>query len=197
MKRGLINELDALIIEKTLTRVINEFQWTIKTTEIGIYNGDTSRGIHQFFIDNGRSHFHTAIDSQKDFKMESPFPECRFIIGNSSEVYNELQDNSQAFIFVDANHSFPSVIADFFCYADKVSPGGYMAFHDTGKHIKFMYDYQRVGSESDPDMYISVRRALKKIGLLDNKFPGWELIYDDADPNDEAGGIVVIQKSKL
>jgi len=84
--------------------------------------------------------------------------------------------------------------------------GGYLAFHDTGKHIKPFKDYQGAGDKEDADMYISVRKALNKIGLLRDTirdvnsldgyryFEGWELIFDAADETDLAGGICVFKK---
>jgi hypothetical protein len=194
---GLISEVDAQVIEKTLYLIIKEFDGhIINTLEIGVFNGDTSRGIHRFFTGKNILNTHKAIDSQKDFVMDSPFPECKFIIGNSAEVYNQIEDESQHFIFFDGCHAFPAVVCDFFCYASKVKPGGYMAFHDTGKHIKPFKDYQFIGRKDDPDMYISVRKALQKMELLNNRFPFWKLIFDEADENNEAGGIVVLQKIK-
>jgi hypothetical protein len=43
---------------------------------------------------------------------------------------------------------------------------------------------------------VAVRKALKKIGLLDNKFEGWELVFDRADETDQFGGICVFKKLK-
>jgi hypothetical protein len=196
IKHGLISLKDAETIENTLLRIVEKFSdRVILTTEVGIFNGDTSRGINEFFTAHGKVNIHTAIDSQKDFETKSPFDECIFIKGNSNEVYNQLADESQHFIFIDANHSFPYVVSDFFCFETKVKPLGYIAFHDTGKHIKFMTGYQFCGNENDQDMHISVRKALYRIGLLSDRFPGWKLIYDEADTNDEMGGVCVFQKT--
>jgi hypothetical protein len=74
-----------------------------------------------------------------------------------------------------------------------------MAFHDTGKHIKLFKDFQH-GDKTNPDAYISVRKALSEIGLL--AYPpseihetlGWKLVFDEADETDLAGGICVFKK---
>lgn len=204
---GLISNMDANVLEKTLKLIINEFpEHKIYTTEIGIYNGETSRGINQYIGAWGRSNHHTAIDNNKDKEVLLPFPECNLIIGSSNEVYNQLEDNSQHLIFVDGNHSFPMVVSDYFCFAPKVKKGGYLSFHDTGRYIKEFKDYQGLGSVRDADMYISVRKALNSIGLLKDKFSpsayvhetlsrfNWELVFDEANINDEAGGICVFKK---
>jgi len=192
---GLISKVDADCIEKTLDLILSEFKGIeINTCQIGVFDGQTDRGIHEYVLDKGRSNNHTAIDNEKDKPILLPFSTCNLIIGNSNEVYNQIEDNSQHLIFVDGGHAFPTVVADFFCYESKVKRGGYFAFHDSGSHIKANKDYQRMGSELDPDMYISVRKALTKIGVLNDELYGWRLIFDEADPSDEAGGIVVLKK---
>jgi hypothetical protein len=221
MIHGLISDLDAEVISKTLRLIINEFDdHKIYTTEIGIYNGRTSLGINQLIGAHGRTNVHTAIDNQKDKSVENPFPECNLIIGNSNEVYNNLKNESQHLIFVDGCHCFAHVVSDFFCYADKIKIGGYFCFHDTGRHIKEFKDFQH-GDRTNPDAYISVRKALTKIGLMGfekdfkveriktndgelltaegftvvrGSFPAWQLVYDIADETNEAGGICIFKK---
>lgn len=207
IKYGLISETDAKTIEATVSLILKEF-WEEKLyiTEIGLYNCETSVGIKRIIERNGSEVFYTGIDNQKEKEIIAP-DWMNLIIGNSNEVYNQLADNSQHLVFIDGNHSFPYVISDFFCYAGKVKQGGYLAFHDTGKHIKLFKDYQGVGSKDDADMYISVRKALNKIGLLNDKFDAsstylydiisrrnWDLVFDEADEKNEAGGICVFKK---
>jgi hypothetical protein len=196
---GLISKVDAATIEKTLSLIIKQFpSEVINITEVGLFNCQTSIAIHEYLKDV--SHNYTGIDNEKDKPIVRP-GWMNFIKGNSTEVYNQLKDESQHLIFIDANHTFPSTIADFFCYQDKVKPGGYIAFHDTGAHIKPFTGYQLMGSEADSDMYIACRKALKKIGLLNNRFCGsygrWRLVFDEADENDEMGGVCVFKKIKL
>jgi hypothetical protein len=198
MNYGLISHLDAEILEKTLGLICRDFPEVINYCEIGLYNGRTANGVKEFLESKGRQCVITGIESFADNEKLVYFPEgANLIAGNSSEVYNLLDDESQHLILIDGNHNFPSVIADFFCYTDKVKDHGYLMFHDTGEHIKPLKDYQGMGSLKDPDMFISVRRALKKIGLLDNKYPGWKLIFDEADPNDPAGGFCCFKKIKI
>lgn len=198
IRYGLMPELDYETIRKTLYMTAKDFDHVseINTLEIGVHKGDTSRGIRDFFKAINRKHHHTGIDSRKDFKMNSPFPECTFIIGNSSEVYNQVPDESQHFLFIDGSHSFHNTVGDFMLYKDKVVQGGYIAFHDTGKQIKPFQDYQGLPHENkkDPLNYISCRLAIEKMGLLDNKLQGWELIIDTSDEKYPTGGITVIRK---
>lgn len=210
---GLISQTDARTLEKTLDLICNARDEVINVCEIGIFDGQTARGIYEYVtnskyivVENDIPTVlkykcnYTAIDNNKDKEVFKPFEDCTLIIGNSNEVYNALADNSQHLIFVDGCHALPCVISDFFCYAGKVKVGGYMAFHDTGKHIKPFKDWQRMGSEGDADMYISVRKALHKVGLINkpmdyiNRQPNWELIFDEADPMNSAGGVCVFKK---
>jgi hypothetical protein len=193
-KYGLINSQDAFFIEETLRDIIIDFRaQPIRITEIGLYNCETSIGIKNFIESNGREVFYTGIDNEKDKPIEKPF-DMNLIIGNSSEVYNQLADHSQHMIIVDGDHTFPGVICDFFCYADKLKYDGFFVFHDTAPHIGGFKDWQRRGDREDSDMYISVRKALDKIGVLKNKLSGWRLIVDACDPNDEAGGVIILKK---
>jgi hypothetical protein len=196
IKYGLISKRDADCIELALLHALLHFpEGMIDTCEVGVYAGTTSKAICEFVASKGRGIRHIGIDSGKDGEKLIDFPEDALLIsGNSNEVYNQIPDNSQHFIFIDANHNFPHVISDFFCYESKIRQGGYLAFHDTGSHIQPFVDYQGYGSKDDRDMYISVRRALKKIGLLDDKYEGWKLIFDVSDIDNRAGGICVFKK---
>lgn len=236
IKYGLISSVDSSVLERTIDLIfddLDEYGEVINITEIGVFDGQTARGIYEYVTNKEYAAYdielmmdanhnyecnYTAIDNEKDKPILKPFPECNLIIGNSNEVYNQIEDNSQHLIFVDGCHCFAYVVSDFFCYAQKVKVGGYMAFHDTGKHIKPFKDFQH-GDKANPDAYISVRKALNSIGLLHDdydplgterllqsfykgnykapqkkEFKGWQLIFDEADPTDDAGGICVFRK---
>lgn len=191
IKYGLISHCDAAVIEKTISLAPNcsdKFcAEPICITEIGLYNCETSIGIYEYVKSKNWKIKYTGIDNQKDKEIVAP-DWMNLIIGNSNEVYNQLEDESQHMIFFDGDHSLIGVISDFFAYEDKIKVGGYAIFHDTGEHIKPFKDFQH-GDENNPDAYISVRKAIKKIGLR-----GWEPIFDEADIYNEAGGVMVFKK---
>lgn len=192
-KYGLISAIDSNTLELTLRLIFEHFQNdVINVTEVGIYGGETGNGMKEFIEGNGRKCFLTGIDNNKD-NEPLRYKYDNLIIGNSNEVYNRVEDNSQHLIFVDGDHSFAGVVSDFFCYAEKVKRGGYVAFHDTGKHIKPFSGFQH-GDKENPDAYISVRKALGNIGMfVFNNFK-WKFVSDDADTNDPMGGICVFKK---
>ena len=208
IKYGLISEIDARTIEKTIDLICEQFnEPIINVTEVGVYGGDTGFGITDYICRTDKEGcFLTGVENNRDGEKNRTIYD-KMLIGNSSEVYNQIKDDSQHLVFIDANHTFPAVIADFFCYSTKVKPGGYIAFHDTGRHINPLHGWQGVGDKNDSDMCLGgVRKALTALSLLDysfdfrdgilypNSYPGWELIFDDADPLDEAGGVTVFKR---
>ncbi len=207
IKYGLINKVDASCLERAIDYIQKDFpNEVINYTEVGLYHGATTRGIKEYLDSKNAKYVLTGIDNFKDKEELVFLPEgVSLIIGSSIEVYNRLPNDSQHLILIDGNHSFPYVIADFFCYSQKVKVGGYIAFHDAAPHSQNK-SYQRMGSDKDMDMYISVRRALKAIGLLETTYIAleadgtfleqWELIFDEHAPFevDEGGGTIVFKK---
>ena len=203
---GLISETDARTLEKTIDLLDGVFDdMVFNVLEVGVYGGDTAKGLKQYIESGGHETWITGIDNKRD-NEDIRFNYDDLIIGNSNEVYNKLPDESQHLIFIDGCHCFAHVVSDFFCYAPKVKNGGFIAFHDTGKHIKPFKDFQH-GDKSNPDAYISVRKGLEAVGLsgrnsiIDAKTlqvyllnHEWGLTFDEADPTDEAGGVCVFKK---
>lgn len=205
IKYGLISETDARTLEKTMDLICDDFfDEGIRICEVGVYGGDTAGGINKYMAwEKHRTHFITGIDNNKDGEINR-FGYYKFIEGNSNEVYNQLEDESQHLIFIDGLHTFAGVISDFFCYAPKVKVGGFLAFHDTGKHIDPLSGWQGVGDKNDPDMCLGgVGKAISAIGLprkdwlskiVEIDRTDWQLIFDEADETNEAGGICVFKK---
>lgn len=208
IKYGLISNIDQECIEATLNYLMSDFPLVdLHITEIGIYDGQTARGISDYIISKNRGVCYHAIDNEKDKPILRPFEGCNMIIGNSNEVYNRIEDESQHLIFVDGLHTFSAVISDFFCYSSKVKRGGFIAFHDTGKHLDPLSGWQGIGDKNDTDMCLGgVRKALNRIGLLNDRFSNdsrqhetisrfsWQLVFDEADINDTGGGVCIFKK---
>jgi len=208
---GLISRVDSDCIEKTLDLIIKDFpNEVLNYTEVGLYNGRTTSGVNEYLKTKNVEYSLIGIDNFKDKEELVFYPEnAKLIQGSSIEVYNQLPDESQYLIFIDGLHTFSGVVSDFFCYAPKVRIGGFLAFHDCGKHIDPLSGWQGVGDKNDPDMCLGgVRKALREIGLFGDwitqpsqsaqyyppTFKGWQLIFDEADPLDSGGGICVFKK---
>lgn len=192
---GLMTGTDEKVLLETMEKVNLEFpEGVINTTEVGVHHGHTSRAIHQFFTERQRINFHSCVDNCNDLQVNPPFDGANLIIGNSIDVYNKLRNNSQHFIFLDGCHSYVMTMADLLVYSDKVVIGGYIALHDTSPHIPLFKDYQNHGDNWDADFFISCRKALTKLGVYENKFPGFFLIADEADPKASTGGVTIIKR---
>ena len=200
---GLISPVDIQTLQKCFDEIIDRFpDETFQYLEVGLYNGRTTSGTKEYLVSKGKKYELVGIDNFKDREELVFYPEdARLIMGSSIEVYNQIPDNSQHYIQIDANHSKPYVIADAFCYLSKVKVGGFIGFHDAAPHAQDV-SYQRMGSEDDPDMFISVLRALERIGWVGEKnvldFFGLELAYHEwaSFEVDEGGGMIVFRKIK-
>lgn len=190
---GLITHKDAETIEHALTLVCLTFvSGEIKTTELGIHHGRTATGIHNYITHiRGRQHRHIGVDNEKDMPINVPFPGCVLLLGDSTVMAEMIPDNSQHFIFIDANHSFASTIADFNAYCDKVVRGGLIAFHDTSPKIPEFKDFQG-GDSEDPNCYISCRKAVEYLGLLNST--QWQVVFDEYDNFSDTGGMICLKK---
>lgn len=201
--------VDQTVLENTLRLIFNRFpNDVIQITEVGIYSGQSGNALKEFCELNGKQCGTTGIDNGKDGE-KLLFDYNHLYNGDADEMAYKLEDNSQHLIFLDACHCFAHAISNFFSYAPKVKVGGYLALHDTGRHIHPFKDFQH-GDKNNPDAYISVRKALTTIGLFNVKNESfyfdkieklksvgnkeWELIFDESDPNNEAGGITVFKK---
>jgi hypothetical protein len=193
---GLISRVDSDTMEKCFDEIFEKFpNELIQYTEVGLYNGRTTSGVREYFKSKGKNYIQTGIDNFKDKEELVFFPEDAALIqGSSIEVYNKLPDESQHFIMIDGNHSFPYVIADFFCYKNKVKIGGFICFHDAAPHAQKV-SWQRMGSKDDEDMNISVLRALEAVNVTNH---GFELAYHEFAPKevDEGGGVIIFRRIK-
>ena len=124
MRYGLINNADKAALEETIDLIFrNTDSDIINITEVGIFDGDTARGIKAYVESKGKKVNYTCIDNNHDFEVKKPFEECNLILGNSNEVYNQIEDYSQHLIFIDALHTYSAVVSDFMCYSNKVKNG--------------------------------------------------------------------------
>ena len=108
---------------------------TQNVLEIGVENGGTL-----WFWDKivGTSGKIVAADTRNNiqFDMEECVSEVIFIEGDShsagaiAEIKAHFLDNAVDFLFIDGDHSYDGVKADFENFASLVRPGGIIAFHD-------------------------------------------------------------------
>ncbi len=196
---GLISRVDSDCLEKVFDLIRAAFPGEpIAYTEIGLYNGRTASGVKEYLLSKGYPYKITGIESFILGEKMVFFPEDGTLInGSSIEVYNQIPDNSQHVVLVDGNHSFPYVVADYFCYKDKIKKGGYICFHDASPQTQWK-GWQHVGDPNDPDMTIAVMKALERMGLVGEnnirEHLGFERIFHEWEVENEGGGIIAFKK---
>jgi hypothetical protein len=196
---GLISRVDSNAMEECFDIIFKEKpNEPIRYTEIGLYNGRTASGVKEYFLSKNYPYEIIGIDNCFLGEKLVFFPEdAKLIDGSSIEIYNRIEDGSQDFILIDGNHSFPYVVADFYCYKDKLRKGGYICFHDASPQTQWK-GWQLIGDKDDPDMTIAVMKALEKIGLVGEKhnreWLGFELTCHVWDEDNEGCGVIIFKK---
>lgn len=169
---------------------------SLKFLEIGTFGGATARGIKHFCDQRGVELEYWGIDSaahpgfNSSFQPGPPFPGAKFVLGDSAEVFMQVEDDYDA-IFLDACHCFNHVILETVHYHKRVRLGGTLIYHDTGDHVQ--HKYRDPHGPEHHYFYNSVIAALEAIRW---PWPGWEVILDRADNKEGYGGITAFGRVK-
>lgn len=108
----------------TLLRFLQEKE--VKTVlEIGCYDGGTARG----FLGIGCSVISVDIERrERVLTLEEEFPKKFKFVEMSSQEF-ELKKKVDV-LYIDGDHGYEEVKADFNRFKDNVKPGGFIVFHD-------------------------------------------------------------------
>lgn len=102
--------------------------------EIGVFEGETSQHLINA-IPKGGQYIGIDINDYRTEKTKSLMAEggksIDFILGNSHDELLKLPKNHFDLIFVDADHSWVSVLPEFKLVEKLVSTGGVIVYHDT------------------------------------------------------------------
>lgn len=118
-----------------------------KGVEVGVYRGDLSKRIMElwsggtlYMVDTWRKLNDYDDISNQDSYMDCLIDTCKKIEGyedrtiimrTTSEVASTMfEDNSLAFVYIDANHQYDHVKKDIELWYPKVKKGGVLAGHD-------------------------------------------------------------------
>jgi hypothetical protein len=190
MNYGMLTGEDFLTMDMTLEILCSKFgRGPLKVLEIGVHNGGTSRGMKAFIESKGRTIEYWGID--RDTQTKPPFEGATLVIGDSLSVCEEIPAGLHL-IFIDGCHCLFHAKNDFLLFGELLQQGGLVAFHDTTPNAVYQ-DYQGHGHPEDPHSYISVRKAIKDLGLFEGRRPDWELVLDRPG-TEKIGGITVFQK---
>lgn len=177
-KYGVWTAGEAALMDRLLAQVGKEFG-CVKFLEIGVAEGATMAGIVERCDECGIPILYEGVDGHQG--KPSILPDgCSFIEGDSTQVFPKAKDGVNL-LFIDASHAQNYVMLDFLNYSPKVVVGGYVLFHDTRDTTKWQgMHYQGTG----PDMFenrISVRLALRKLGLLDGRRTDFQFVEEIKD----------------
>lgn len=187
MNYGAITTVDAKVMDDILDTWQNE---PIRVLEIGVWNGQTARGIKERCNKNGCVVDYWGIDAKP---FDGPIPPWidHYILSSSEDAVDLVQVNFH-FIFVDGCHCFNHVVLDAVNYGPKVIHGGIIAFHDTAPQVQGVQRNEWVhGSEDKVRYRTHVVKALKSIGWPNAE---WQLLLLDCDPLSNIGGMMAFRK---
>ena len=93
---------------------------------------------------------------------------ARLMRMTSQEAAHLLNDGHFDFIYIDANHTFPSVVDDIALWWPKVRQGGVLAGHDYLDGVVGGVDY---GVKRAVDLFADSLKL--KVGVTHEEFPSW------------------------
>jgi hypothetical protein len=147
--------------------------------EIGVFTGQTARGIRDFCAQNNVALEYWGIDSGVQNDGKPPFEGANMIVGDSAESAHLVPDILEV-VLSDSCHCFNHVILETVLYGQKVSEGGFFLHHDTAPHCQ-----KTMRDPHGPDhhrFYNSVNEALRSIRWPWPEWEPWEASYDPSTP---------------
>lgn len=180
---------DVEILEKCLKAVLpytNDD--VVRFLEIGVFGGDTARGVKAWCDKRGLELEYCGIDNCAQLESQAPFPGAYFIKGDSAEVFHKTIDNLDI-VFVDGCHCVNHVILDTIHYGRLVKAGGFMIFHDTSPEIQ-----QTMRDPHGPDIPEFSNSVILAHNLMRFPFYPWDLRWEKYQPGAKSGGSRAFQK---
>lgn len=158
-------------------------QDALRMVEIGTHRGGTARAIKDWCQGAGMLLEYWGVDNGALGVAEPPFPDAKFIQGDSAQVFFEVPFNLDI-AFIDGDHGGNAVILDTLHYGKRVRIGGVLLFHDTAPHIQ-----QTMREAQGPDHPWWYNSVLAAHGVMGFPTANWKLLYDMHDPAAKIGGM--------
>lgn len=188
MKYGAITTIDAEVLDFVFSRFDHE---TVRVLEIGVWKGDTARGIKAALESRGCVLVYVGIDAQAWSEPNPPFPGAQYIICKSEDAYG-MVDGDFDVVFQDGCHCKNHVMLDALNYSPMVRIGGFFMFHDTAPQVQHKQTNRWVHPDVDNPVHLTaVNDAIEAIGWPNGR---WSLFTERHDPNSDIGGIKVFQR---
>ena len=185
---GLQSKSDIGILQSCLSDIIatHETGLPVAILEIGVWTGETARGMRDFLKSKGTSIDYTGIENGtgKEATSMCPFAGAMVIHGDSITARSQI-GNEQHFdlILIDGCHCLTHACMDFLCYQSLVVPGGFALFHDINPAFQGVDQHHASKNHDAMPMEVAVVDALKLLGLLDGKFAGWSGSFSKYEPD--------------
>lgn len=135
--------------EMFINDLVKHFGWThgaeigVRTGRTSFYLLDNNPGLTMWAVDKDTAQFYNSAVSNKYGKR------LQVLSGTSWDMADQVPDQSLDFYFIDAGHSYKSVIRDIDSWNPKLQPSGWFMGHD----INFPAVHQAV-SERFPNFEV-------------------------------------------
>lgn len=184
---GLLSKSDINILQACLSKLMGKRDPTqpIRVLEIGVWSGATAIKMRDFIASKGHTIHYTGIENGASAAAikAPPFPEARMLIGDSIAVREAIDDREQFdLVLIDGCHCLTHACMDFLRYQSLVVPGGFALFHDINPAFQGEKQHHASGDHESMPMRVAVIEALRLLGLIDNRFPGWAGSMSEWEP---------------
>lgn len=148
--------------------------------EIGIGFGGALESVQEFFRQiRVRLEMH-AVDLPGYAGEALRLKNIHWHFVGASEFLRTFKDPVD-FCFIDGCHGKPCVTADFLGIEPLIRPGGIVCFHDTSPECQDRHFQPHCQTGID------ARAAVRELGLLDDRRPGW-LKFNETSGDQSKGG---------
>lgn len=196
---GIIHECECDLVDEITARLKAELG-ELRFLEIGIYGGNSARGMYRRGHDL-RCPVHCAGVDLVKYNDPIPGPGYEFYQGDSLEMWKHIKGTFNL-LFIDAWHDLLHPAMDLLNYQTFLVPNGYLLMHDTMSTRDFEHKPEipiwKQGPSDPNDMTGArhgVREALWKIGLLQGHRNDWQFIREVLS-NEHGMGMMAFKKLK-
>lgn len=174
-----MRDVECNLFDELLDTIKKEFG-ELRFLEVGVFTGDTARGVARRCKEIGMPCTAAGVDFvQYD---PNPKPDCpyTYYAGDSMEQFVNVQGRYNL-CFIDGCHCVVHASQDFLNYSPFVDVGGYCLLHDTAlptdkyDQEPWPQDHSYAGKANSK---LGVREALKKVGILQGHRKDWQFVKE-------------------
>ena len=172
-KYGAIQAEDVEVLERCLNEISSRIEREsvagghpphfARICEIGMHDGNTARGIENFFKERGQQMTYWGIEPDTVSTRPRFVPANGLLIqADSAECYSAIPDGLDL-VWVDGCHCMGHVILDTIHYERKVRGGGFICFHDINPIGQGLLSEHQYHGPNTPDFALAVTKGLDAI----------------------------------